>query len=196
MSDPVKLRAKPDHSRSGATGRKHIVISSRHRLRVLAAASGLAALALLSTACGGGHSGGKESKGADSNGSGTSANGAPTTDQQLKFAQCMRKNGVNIPDPKPGEDSQGIAIGENGASPEKIEKAMKVCRDVAGIPAPKPLSPEQKDKMIKFAACMREHGINMPDPKFDDGAGKAQALPSDPDKDKLDKASKACAKFE
>ncbi|MEV0408595.1 hypothetical protein [Actinoallomurus sp. NPDC050550] len=162
---------------------------------MLTAASALAALAILGTACGGGHSGEKESKGAASAGSGASGNGAEAKDQQVKFAQCMRKNGVNMPDPKPGSnDTQGIAVGGNGANPEKLEKAMKACRDVAGISAPKPLTPEQKDKMIKFAACMREHGINMPDPKFD--GGMAQALPSSPDKDKLDKATKACAKFQ
>jgi hypothetical protein len=159
---------------------------------VLAAASGLAALAFLSAACGG-HSSDKGSKGTGSTGSNTSAN-APTTDQQLKFAQCMRKNGVNMPDPKPGQNGQSISIGGNGASPEKIEKAGKACRSVAGIPAPTPLSPEQQDKALKFAACMRRHGIDMPDPKFDGSGGARPAPTGDPDK--LAKAEEACSKFQ
>jgi hypothetical protein len=172
------------------------VINSRHRPRVFAAASGLAALAFLSAACGG-HSGDGAAKGTGSTGSTTSGNGAPTMDQQLKLAQCMRKNGVNMPDPKPGQDSGAISLGGNGASPEKLEKALKICRNVAGIPAPKPLSPEQQDKMLKFAACMRAHGIDMPDPKFDGSLGHAMRVPSSSaGKEKLDKANRACARFQ
>jgi hypothetical protein len=154
-------------------------------------ACGLAALTFLSAACGG-HSG----DGASSNSSNTSGNGASTTDQQLKFAQCMRKNGVDMPDPKPGQGSGALTIGGNGASPEKIEKAMKICRNVAGIPAPKPLSPEQQDKLIKFTACMRKHGIDMPDPDFGGGARKAIPVPTGSGREKFDKANRACAQFQ
>ncbi|MFI0449542.1 hypothetical protein [Actinomadura sp. 6N118] len=177
------------------------MITSRHRLRVLTAASALSALAFLVAACGG-DAGGKNAGGDGKGGSSasgsapggkTGSNRAPSMDQQLKLAKCMREHGVDMPDPKPGEASQGIAIGGNGASPEKIEKALKSCRNVAGIPEPQPISQEQKDRMLKFARCMRQHGVNMPDPKFNGGAMAAQRAPrSEAEKEKFEKANKAC----
>ncbi|TMR41698.1 hypothetical protein [Actinomadura geliboluensis] len=170
------------------------MISDRHRLRVLAVACGLAALTFVSGACGDDSGDGD---GAGSNRSDASGSKASTMDQNLKLAQCLRKHGIDVPDPKPGQDPEMTSIGGNGASPEQIEKAMKSCQDVAGLPEPKPLSPEQQDKMLKFAACMREHGIDMPDPKFDGGpgGGMSDAMPMPTDNDKMDKATKACAKF-
>jgi hypothetical protein len=59
------------------------------------------------------------------------------------------------------------------------------------------------DKMRKFAACMREHGVDMPDPKVvegDDGrSGTVFELPEGeqgapaPDPKKVEAAQKACA---
>lgn len=159
------------------------------RLRVCAAALSLTALAFLAAACG--DSGGKSEAGGSGTGAST-GNGGASMDQRLKLAKCMREHGVDMPDPKPGQDQPGITIGGNGVSPQKIEKAMKACRSVAGIPAPKPISPAEKDKQLKFARCMREHGVDMPDPTFN-GANPAIPLPSaGPEKDRFDKASKAC----
>ncbi|MFG2003546.1 hypothetical protein ACGFNU_30735 [Spirillospora sp. NPDC048911] len=176
------------------------MITNRHRARVLtAAASGLAALALLSTACGGDSgTGGQDESGAGAASSGTTGAGGdrvPSTDQQLKLAKCMRQNGVDMPDPKPGGGAPALTIGGRGASAEKIEKALKTCRGVAGIPEPKPLSQEEKDRMLKFARCMREHGVDMPDPKFSGNGGMASARrapESGAEKEKFDKANKAC----
>ncbi|GAA2599753.1 hypothetical protein SMC26_19870 [Actinomadura fulvescens] len=180
------------------------MITSRHRLRALTAASGLAALAFLGAACGG-DSGGDGKAGASGNGSGSGSGaastgrggsgGAPSMDQQLKLARCMRGQGVNMPDPKPGQESQALSIDGQGASPQKIEKAMKTCRNVAGIPEPKPISQEEKDKMLKFARCMREHGIDMPDPKFGSGSASSEAVGIPGGgiaKEKFEKANKAC----
>ena len=33
------------------------------------------------------------------------------------------------------------------------------------------MSPEDQDKLVEFAACMREHGIEMPDPQTASGGG-------------------------
>ena len=170
------------------------MISSWHRPRMLSVACGLAALTFFGAACGG-RSGDEKSEGTGSKGS-TSRDGVATTDQQLKFAQCMRKNGVDMPDPKPGQASTAVSIGGKGVSPEKIEKAMKACQNVAGIPETKPLSPEQQDKLVKFTACMREHGVDMPDPDFSGGARKAVPLHGKADRDRFDEANRACARFQ
>ncbi|KAB2347452.1 hypothetical protein [Actinomadura rudentiformis] len=161
----------------------------------------LSALAFLGTACGG-DAGGSGKENPSVSGTAPAGKGGgdrmPSMDQQLKFAKCMREHGVDMPDPKPGEAQRGIAIGGKGASAEKIEKALKSCRSVAGIPEPKPISQEQKDRMLKFAQCMRQHGVDMPDPKFDGKGGMAaaqRAPQSEAERVKFDKANRACAAF-
>ncbi|MFC6882229.1 MULTISPECIES: hypothetical protein [Actinomadura] len=162
----------------------------QRRPRVPAAALGLAALAFLTAGCGGSGGGENESNGSAT---GASAGGGPSADQQLKLAKCMREHGVDMPDPKAGEDAGGITLGGGGMSAKKIEEAVKACRTVAGIPEPKPVSQAEKDKQLRFARCMREHGVNMPDPKFDGGATAALPLPSTAaKKQEFDKANKAC----
>lgn len=60
-------------------------------------------------------------------------------------------------------------------------------------------SDSASDGPLKFAKCMREHGVDMPDPKVDGKGGMAvtlQAGPkSGPAEADLEKAHKACAKF-
>lgn len=157
------------------------------RPRVRVAALGLAALAVLGTAaCGG------DSDGGGSNASQAEASGGTSMDQRLKLARCMREHGVDMADPKPGGDEM-IRIDGNGANPQQVEEAMKACRSEAGIPAPKPLSQAEKDKQLQYARCMREHGVDMPDPTFD-GRAAARPIPtSGPEKETFDKAQKACS---
>lgn len=55
-------------------------------------------------------------------------------------------------------------------------------------------SPNAQDKSVQFAQCMREHGVNIPDPKPGGGGLKVpkEALA---DKAKLNAAIKACGKY-
>ncbi|MBO2445770.1 hypothetical protein J4573_01580 [Actinomadura barringtoniae] len=176
------------------------MISSRHRLRMTAAACGMAAVALLGAACNGSGSGSGDGDKKGSGSSNAASGNGSSMDQGLKLAKCMREHGVNMPDPKAGEDSHSISIGGDGSSPEKIQKAMDACRKVpgTGLSSQKELTQAQKDKMIKFAQCMRQNGVNMPDPKFSSGGGAAPAMrlpDAGPEKDKFDKANKACAAY-
>jgi hypothetical protein len=53
------------------------------------------------------------------------------------------------------------------------------------------MSPEQRKQLgVKFAACMREHGIDMPDPGPGAGPGAANQPP-----DKIDAAMQACRQY-
>ncbi|MEY2477667.1 MAG: hypothetical protein QOG87_2982 [Actinomycetota bacterium] len=54
-----------------------------------------------------------------------------------------------------------------------------------------------KDKaMLDFAKCMREHGVNMPDPETDGKGGVSIAIEGGPgDEDTLDAAHEACEKY-
>lgn len=108
----------------------------------------------------------------------------------VKFAQCLRENGLDVPDPEPGKGVQ-LRIGPgSGMSREEVDKAMEACRQYSpqGDGAP---NPEQEERGREFAACMRRNGVEkFPDPKpgqrgimIDREAG------SDPD---LEKAQQAC----
>jgi hypothetical protein len=131
----------------------------------------------------------------------------PSRDPQqaaLDFARCMREHGVDMPDPE--VDEQGrirVRIGGGGGpgsgarpDPKKLEAAQKACGGLmGGGDDDRKLDPADRDAMVAFARCMREHGIDMPDPtgegglvmrKDDDKGGP------DPDSEKFQQAEQAC----
>ncbi|MGE0307150.1 MAG: hypothetical protein AB7Q27_15485 [Acidimicrobiia bacterium] len=103
-------------------------------------------------------------------------------DAALNFAKCMREHGIDMPDPAVGDGGE-VAIQIGGGSDsapfdkEALDAANAACehfmKDVTGSFTPP--SPEEQEKMkeqmLAFSKCMREHGIDMPDPTFD-GDGK------------------------
>ena len=113
-------------------------------------------------------------------------------DAQVKFTQCMRENGVNVPDPVPGQPAR---IPSAGGDQAKLEAATKKCQPIlqSGGGLINPSDPKVQDQLVKFAQCMRNNGVNMPDPKSADG-GKMQ-IPSGASQDKLQAAQKACSQF-
>jgi hypothetical protein len=161
---------------------------TRHRTAALAV---VPLLLLALTACG-----------SDATDTGVaSANNARTTpsptktldveDAMLKFAQCMRQHGVNIPDPVKGKPSR---IGIDGGPGSTGDKAVKACQKYmqGGGNASRAADPKIFDQLVKFAQCMREHGIDMPDPKPGQGI---QMLAPKGSKAKADAATKACQKL-
>jgi len=119
------------------------------------------------------------------------ANLDPADDDKIReFAKCMRENGIDMPDPKGGA-MQAIPMQE-GAELEKMNKASEACKKFLpnGGEYKEP-SQEEKDKMREQAKCMREHGIDMPDPDFT-GEGKGQTLDLSDDTKKFEEAAKAC----
>ncbi|MCA2217599.1 hypothetical protein [Jidongwangia harbinensis] len=128
-------------------------------------------------------------------GAASSAPAAPADDaaQMRKFAQCMRAEGVDIPDP---DASGGIALRAGDAdkpgSPEvkKMEAAAEKCRELLpnGGEPPK-MSPEDVTKMRAMAKCVRENGVpDFPDP--DPASGHFAAMP---DHKNLGEAMEKCA---
>jgi hypothetical protein len=85
----------------------------------------------------------------------------------LRHAECMRKHGVNVPDPKPGG---GLVFNGDDVDPGQFERAVKACdKEVGKIPAPQVSEKEQREfreVALKHARCMRAHGIDFPDPTF------------------------------
>jgi hypothetical protein len=141
---------------------------SRHRGRRRArlrraglAAAVLALIGLLATACGGGSSPASASGGGGGGGS-------PPMQAQLAYARCMRAHGVpDFPDPDSnGGGFQGVPTGS------QVTAADHVCHHLLNVGAQ--LSPSQWQhalgQLVKYARCMRAHGVpNFPDPHTDNG---------------------------
>jgi hypothetical protein len=120
----------------------------------------------------------------------------------LDFAECMRENGVDMPDP--GRDG-GIILQagpESGNDPATVERAQKACQEHLEKARPPELSEEDQREMreraLDFARCMREHGIDVPDPTFGDGGAMRQRMPEgiSPEDPRFEEAQEACAKYQ
>ena len=101
-------------------------------------------------------------------------------DAAVKFAQCMRENGVEkFPDPDPNGGTR-IAIGpESGIDEDEFEAASKKCEQYQEDIRPQLSEAEQaefKEQALEHARCMREHGIDFPDPEFSEGGKVTQRL--------------------
>lgn len=119
------------------------------------------------------------------------------TGDMVKFAQCMRDNGVEMPDPKQ-DDNGGVMIeavpGDGGQiDEEKMKTAHEACKKhLPNGGEFKPPSPEEQDKMRQQAKCMRDKGYNWPDPKFE-GGGTAESIElPDTEDDKVKQDMKDC----
>jgi len=114
------------------------------------------------------------SGGDDGAGGGTSA----TTQAKLvKLAECIRAHGVpHFPDPDPkGETNFGIDV-----SPAVWKKATEACKSITppGTFSGK-RSPKQQSAALRFAACVREHGVkDFPDPVNGDPLIDTTKIPS------------------
>jgi hypothetical protein len=122
------------------------------------------------------------------------AEAAATDDRQqamLAFAECMREQGIDVPDPQEGRlrvrPRSGGAPSE--AERSEFEEANKKCREHLEGVGPPELSEEDRvavqEAMLAFARCMRENGVNVPDPEFGKGGGFFRIVrggdPEDPD---------------
>ncbi|MFA1538777.1 hypothetical protein [Actinomadura monticuli] len=110
-------------------------------------------------------------------------------DAQLRFARCMRENGVDVPDPGSG-DQKAMRLGK-GTDRTKLQGALEKCRQwlQAGGMMPDLKDPKVRDQYVKFAQCMREHGVDIPDPGPD---GQVRLPTGEIDRGALQKAREAC----
>lgn len=113
---------------------------------------------------------------------------------QVKFAQCMREHGVDVPDPGNGGELRTQAR----LPREELEAAEKACERYRKEIRPQ-LSEEQqaefKQQALAHSRCMREHGIDLPDPQFTAEGGAKIELHGrafDPDDPDFKAAEKAC----
>jgi hypothetical protein len=139
----------------------------------------LAALAVLAVIVAGCSS---TSAGTGSSSGGNSA--AATHEKAVKFAECMRANGVSaFPDPNASGELTIDAVA-NGSSLDTstaaFEQARRVCKDLEppGFTGDK-RSPEQQAAALEFAQCIRENGVkDFPDPAPDAPLVDTNRIPS------------------
>jgi hypothetical protein len=91
---------------------------------------------------------------------------------RLNLAKCLRSQGLNVPDPSP---NAGVAGGGGvfrqlaNVPRTQVQSAMTHCQQYVkqAFPAAN-LTPAQQEQFrqsfVKYADCMRSHGINVPDP--------------------------------
>lgn len=105
----------------------------------------------------------------------------------IEYARCMREHGVDIPDPEPGTQPPVV----DGPADSTEHKAIEACKQfLPNGGEVEEISPEDLEKVRQYARCMREHGIDMPDPG-PDGSMKGSVVTGD-DAAKLAAADKAC----
>lgn len=109
----------------------------------------------------------------------------------LEFAACMRDNGVDMPDPDTDGGGMAVTLGGDGTDPADVDAAFEACKEfLPNGGEPVEMSPEDLEAMRAYAQCMREHGIDMPDPDPDGGAVAMPAMPAGDEE--LQAAIEAC----
>lgn len=121
-------------------------------------------------ACGGSGGGsGSAGSGTSTPGAGGAPAGAPASasaDGLLEFAGCLRQNGIDAPDPKPGQTmSEYFKSISGSAGRDRLREAADACADKLPTELQELRDAAQDpDKMLRFARCMRANGVDVPDP--------------------------------
>lgn len=152
--------------------------------RVLLTAAAVMAVALAGCGSGGGAKvptaggGGRSTSAARAGGRSSGNDTAAYVDSQRKWVACMRKNGVDLPDPdtKGQVDltGQGSALKKNptflGASQKCADLRATVPKDLEADRLK--LTPAQIEAQRDYAACMQKNGaLDFPDPGPDGYSG-------------------------
>jgi hypothetical protein len=174
------------------TGGSRLPAPGRVLRRPGALAAAVAGIALLAAGCGG-------SNGAGSAGSAASNPGPATYTQMAAYSQCMQSHGAPaFPNPAKGPGGgYGYPMDPQNSSQltgPGYNAALKACKKLQ--PRGGGLTPAQRqaaiDALLRFARCMRTHGLpNFPDPATN-GHGIQINFPVDPSSPQFQSALKAC----
>ena len=101
---------------------------------------------------------------------------------RLSLAKCFRAHGINVPDPStgggPAGGGGGIFRSLRNYPQAQITTARQACSQYFAKAFPQfNLTPAQRSQiqqqLVKFAECMRSHGVDVPDPTFNgNGVGR------------------------
>lgn len=128
----------------------------------------------------------------------------PDEEAELAYADCMRDHGIAFPDPElvDGEWEMRLDDDVDLESPtyKAAEEECAAVREQAQPEAGDDRNPDDRarledemDRMLQFAACMREQGVDFPDPVMDDSGNiSGPAGPMDGDWDAFETAKDVC----
>jgi hypothetical protein len=101
-------------------------------------------------------------------GTGFTGSGGPRSGRFAALRECLQKNGVTLPKPTPGQRPRGFFRGATGlpagVTRTQMEAALKKCGGGFGGGLRRFNSPGYRQGLAKFATCMRENGVNVPEP--------------------------------
>jgi hypothetical protein len=140
----------------------------------------LAIVALIGAGCSDG-SAESDNTGTGSSGGNKNAN----RNKGMKFAACMRHNGVSeFPDPNAsGELTIDGVLNGSSLDPNSPawKEAIGACKDLQppGFTGDKDVTPEEQNLRLKFAQCIRDNGVeDFPDPAKGDPLVDTNRIPS------------------
>lgn len=151
--------------------------------------AGAAGVALLATGCSSGSDepGVAQLDGTDATGATAAADLGSAEDQALAFAQCMRDNGVDFPDPTVDADGNPSFEGafgrgqEGGFDPQdtSFQDAMTACGDLMeglsmGAGDGGFDSGAMNETFYAYTQCLRDEGLDVGDITLDGGFGGGQ----------------------
>ena len=156
---------------------------SQRRAVITVAALALALTGL--TGCGGSDT--DDTGIASAGGTAAPSASAATTGDGLKFAACMRENGIDMPDPDPSSGAGGLqSLRTQNIDQTKLNAALQKCQQYRPSGGQgNQANPQNQQQLQALAKCMREHGVDVPDPDPNSGfrglTSQLQTLQSDPD---------------
>jgi hypothetical protein len=124
----------------------------------------------------------------------TTSQSGSTQTRAAAYSSCMRSHGVpSFPDP----DSKGrlyFKVTKGGAldpSSPQFQAAMQACKSLAPSQNTTATNPQFASQALKFAACMRSHGVpKFPDPKTSNGGFMITGI--NPNSPQFQAAMQAC----
>jgi hypothetical protein len=136
-------------------------------------------------------------------------------DAFLEYSECMRDHGVDMPDPVMINTDGGGPTGAGGATAGQVieindefdpasddfNEAAEACASIlestmGDIEIDPEQEAEMRAQMLDFAKCMREQGLDYPDPVFNDGGGVSMSIDAvDMDMDEFEAANEVCGEI-
>jgi hypothetical protein len=141
------------------------------RRRLFGAVAAAAAILALG-ACGGGESDGVASAGGKQNAVAPAETESPAPAdpdaQALVFAECMRDNGVDVPDPGPGQQGLNDAFQSVAGRYDRktLQTAVAACQD--RMPQYAQEQQHEDGWQLQLTECLREQGLDVSDNPFED----------------------------
>ena len=125
----------------------------------------------------------------------------------IAFTECLREQGLEVGDPTvdadgnlqmppiemsiEASDEAGTEVFEREIN-DKFAACESVLPQMAFTGNNLPEVSEMEDLLVEYAGCMRDNGVDMPDPDFSGGGGMIDLGISDPTDSTFQAADEAC----